>query len=262
MKRILQLSFLSIITFSFFSCEDTDQGCLDIFSNNYSFNAVNSCDSCCTYPSASFDFNLIHGDTTFRLNRDTFLLPTLDSFSITKLEIVFSDFQFDGDTESYIVRDTIEGNGNVIKNDFVFYKTATSQSIGQTRFEDTIRMVRFRVGFDQSELETIKPFSEIDQSSNLDEALDTLYVSDPETYFAARINIRIKDSVRVITLEDPVENNLPVFDVAIPVKAGISWEMICNLDIEKLVARLNAEMTNEEIELEFKTTLTSALSFE
>lgn len=262
MRRILQLSGCLLLALIYFSCEDSEEGCIDIFSNNFNFHAVTSCDSCCTYPAATFNFSLIHGDTTFNLNRDTFLLPTEDSFSISKLEIVFSDFEFIGDSDSYTVRDTVRNNSNTIKNDFVFFKTSASRTIGRTRFEDTIRTINFRVGFDQTEIERIKPFADIDQNIHLDEVLDSLYVVVDDKYLASRINILLKDSIRTLVLEDPVINNLVSFDVSIPIAAGIVWSIDCNLDVEILVRELTASMTNEEITEKLNAALTSALSLE
>jgi len=247
MRRILLLSSIALTALLYFSCEESEEGCLDIFSNNYNFHAVSSCDSCCTYPALNLDLQLIFGDTTFRLNRDTFPLNNDDSFSISKLEFILSDFSFTNSLNNYKVLDSLEAGDTYIKNDYAFYRTSGSQKIGSFRWADTIQSVTFRLGFVQEDIDKLKPFSELDQNLKLDEVLDSMYVADSNTYLASRINLIMRDSLREIRLIDPISNNILGFDVTLPIEAGQNFDINYELDIKELLTDVNPAQTNEEI---------------
>jgi len=262
MRKILLLSIALLSSLFWLSCEESEEGCLDIFSDNYNFHAVSSCDSCCTYPALNLNLKLVYGDVSFRINRDTFPLDGDDSFSISKMEIVFSDFEFVGQQGVYEVLDSLESSDGFIRNDYVFYKTESSQKVGSFRWADTISRVNFKIGFVQDDMESIKPFSELNQNLLLDEALDSLYVDDTSTFLASRINIIMRDSTREITLVDPVENNALGFDVSLPIKAGELFILDCELDLQTLVSGVNSSLTNDEITTLFRVNLPNSLSIE
>jgi len=261
MRPSLLLSFF-ILIFCLISCEESEEGCLDFFANNYNFDAVTSCDSCCTYPLVNFDFELIFNDEVFNINRDTFFISGEDTIVLKRLEIVFSDFEFVGDAGTYVTRDTLQTSLAPVRDDFVFYKTSASKSIGRTRFADTIRTVNCRLGFDQDLLSMIKPFSGLDQSAKIDEALDSLYSEDTNFYLSSRINFQLFDSIRQIEIVDPFPDNMLSYDVFIPVNAGVTWTIDAQIDILKLLSGINATLTNEEITAVLSQNLSAAVSIE
>lgn len=255
MHKIILLSLLSLIIV-YSSCEESGEGCLDFFSSNYDFQAVSSCDSCCTYPTSSLNLDIAYSEEDFRFSLDTFFTEAGDTLILHNIELLLSEFEFLGDNGEYTVRDTIVNSAINIKDDFIFIKSGGLKTIGPTRFTDTIRSFNVTLGFNNDNINLLKPFSNLDQSGTLDEALDSLYVNETDTYFAGKFQVQIFDSIREVEIPNDLMNKNLNFDVLVPVQPGVAWSPDLKFDIKLLLNGLNKNMSNEEV----STTLTQNLA--
>lgn len=245
-------SVLCVLT----SCEQTEEGCFDLLSNNYGFNAVSECDECCEYP--DFKINLsVQNDS---ISNDTIILGIGDTLVFNNIELLLSEILIQGAKENYTILDSIEVNGQYIKDDYVYFTRLTTKTVGQTRFEDTIQSLNLHLGFNESNVTTYQPFENIDISSELDSSLDSLYNIDDGIFYFSRIEIELQDSVRNLNLSNlDLELN---FDVDQFVGAGSDWTISFIIDINKLYQGLTSDMSNEMMAEVFKQNFVSSLTIE
>jgi len=257
--RKLILSNLLIILIAI-SCEDSENGCLDIFSDNFNVNAVTTCDSCCTYPIVKTNFRLYYDSTSVKLVTDTLFFNNEDSLIIHDFKFLTSEYEFLGDNESYTIQDSILIDDNSIKDDFIYIDNLSSYDIGDIRFEDVISQITFRLGIDNNNLDAYVPFDQIDQDSRLDEALDSMYNAQNEKVAYFKMGIQLGDSIRQIELYD--YPNLLSFNYNTEVSKGFAWTQNMRIELTELLKGITPKSTNEEISSAFKDNIESSLGIQ
>jgi len=251
--------FLVLISllFIYWACEPTEDGCFDLLSANYGFEAVGECDSCCVYPNFDISFKVINDSIQDVLN-DTIDLGGGDSIIFRKVEILFSEIAISGLKDTYTIRDSIFVNNNVVTDDYAYFQDAESMTIGQTRIQDTLQSISMFLGFNEIALSSYTPFANINSTSNLDLALDSLFNVNQSTFYFSRINVEIKDSLRELNLVNI--NDRVSFDLDQFVDAGVDWSINIDLDVNILKQGIDIGMTNEMLEETFRQNFISSLS--
>lgn len=242
---IVTLSLFCLLIILASSCEETGEGCLDLLANNYDFEAVNPCDSCCTYPNGRFGFQLEYDTLDFNL-KDTFLLVNGDSVYLEEFKLVLSDFTFIGNSGEYTIRDTIINIDSELRDDYIYFESPGTYTIGTTRFEDTLSQIVFDIGIDSAYIWQFMPFDNIDQDSNLDLALDSMYNDQIGKFKFCELSIhQVKDSSFVIVELPGSTLGTQIFNVNKPVYAGSVWVIQCHLDLKKLF--MNVDLSTDPI---------------
>jgi len=240
------IAVLSIAAFLMFSCDETAEGCLDLLAENYSFEAVNACDSCCSYPTASISLSFIQDTLSFDIN-DTLMVGNGDSVLIQDWVFLLSEFVFSSQTMDYTVRASVRTSMVSAQDDFIVFLDKGSKQIGNTAFQDTLNRVQFRTGFNTEEMELFKPFDNLDQDSRLDLALDSMYNSMTDKYYSMRFMLEFPEQDRIVHVD--IENNdILVFDgFNYFVKGGSDWFLKMNLDLTKLFSGISSDLTDDDI---------------
>jgi len=241
---------ISICAFFFLACEESEVGCLDLLAENYGFEAVSECDSCCAYPSVSIDFDLVYDTLSYSFG-DTIVRSNSDTLIVEGLNLLLSGFEFSNDQRSYEVLDSFTRKKTTIRDDYILLRASSLKAIGDARIEDSISLISFRSGFEELKVATIKPFDEVDQNSNIDLALDSLYNEDIGVYYLG--NMRIKNSVADSAVVFEFDNSLSEdfnFDLDKIVSAGDDWEVNLILDLFAVLDGLDMQQDQDLIEAE------------
>ena len=247
MRLRVTASILSLLTI-FMACEESQEGCLDLLAENYNFEAVTECEDCCTYPSATLNFSFINTDSLSYSLGDTLLNVEGDSMILESFKLLFSDFTFKANSQDYTIRDTIEFLDSKVYDDFIYMERESSYSIGATRIQDTINTILFTVGLDEALAESLKPFEDIDQSSQLDLALDSMYVDSIALYRFFQMELQFVQDSSFVKLDFP--NSLQdtfQFASSIVVGDGQDWSFNLELDVHALLSDLIREDDNSII---------------
>jgi len=240
------IAVLSIAVFFMFSCDETAEGCLDLLAENYSFEAVNECDSCCTYPTASISLSFIQDTLSFNLN-DTLLLANGDSVLIQDWVLLMSEFVFSSNKMDYTIRDSISSNMISTKDDFIVFLDRGSRQIGNTAFQDTLNSIQVRTGFNTQMIELFKPFDNLDQDSQLDLALDSMYNSISDDYYSMRFVLEFPEQERSVNVSVSNSDVLVFDDLDFFVKGGTDWSLKMNMDMDVLFSGISSDLAEEDI---------------
>lgn len=243
-KAITSCVLFLTVFFYITSCEESEDGCLDLLSNNFGFQAVNECDSCCTYPVFSLSLTLKNDSLDFSLN-DTIVKNNVDSIVLQRFELLFSDFTFVGDNGEYKIIDTIVVAQNGVIDDYAYIRGERTLQIGSTRFSDTINVVEFNFGFDPVFAESLKPFSQIDSDSKLDEALDSLYLEDKSQYLFGRMFYSLAQDTSEIALLSRTKLDFSIENILI--SPGEDWNLDIEVDINSLFNGFESNMDSMEV---------------
>lgn len=240
-----KILLLFICGVSIWSCEPSEEGCLDLLSTNYGFQAVNECDSCCIYPNLNLAFTLTNDSMTFSLS-DTIILNGGDSLLLNNIDVLLSQIELTSAHMSYRILDSLVINGINLKDDYAYINLpSSSYNVGDIRFQDSIQMVKMLLGFNENEVELYKPFELIDSESNLDLALDSLYSLENNEYYYSKLLFELNDSLFQINLNNKGQDL--VFLLAEYVSAGTDLTIGIQLDVNKLFEGVEPEMSAEEM---------------
>ncbi len=244
----------------FIACESTEEGCLDILSSNFSVHAVNACDSCCTYPLVRNNFKFVYDTIEFGFN-DTILLNEMDTFVLVNFKSCFNNYTFKSIDSSYTILDSVEVNDAFIKDDFVFIDSETNYTIGSVRFEDKIESIEFQIGLDDNTATGFRPFDNINQESNLDESLDSLYNINDSTFSDISITIQLGDELRTIIINELASRNVSINNENDVLRGnGIDFQTV--IDIKALLAPLSISSTDQDILNNINNNIQAAISIE
>ncbi len=246
MVRLTLISSL-FISLVFIACQETEEGCLDLLSNNYNFQAVTECDSCCTYPSAILNFRVDYDTFLSRALIDTFFLDNGDSLILHDIQLAIGEFIFRGEDGPYRILEDLQVGSASIKDDYVRATLQIAYTIGSVRYTGDTDMISFSVGIDAAEVSTYGALDLIDQASQLDNLLDSMYVSDREEVAMLRMNLQLGDSIRQLTMssQEALDLNYSV-DKSNDIGEDVSYTL--RLDLESLSDGLSSTLSNEEIE--------------
>lgn len=258
--RILILA-LSLCIFGLNACEETEEACLDLLAENFSFQAVNACDSCCSYPTVSLNLQLVNDSLSFSLN-DTIAIGNGDSLILKEMALVFSKFEFGKDAQSYRIRDSLVRNGVTIRDDYVLFLGEGSRSVGTTAFEDSLVRLSCLAGFEDAVLDRLKPFDQLNQSSKLDLALDSLYDETTGRYFESRFDLEFTFRDSLVQLEMLNSARPLAFSLDRYVSAGMDWKMDIKLDVRVLFNGLQLSQTKEVMEETIRANYPAAIAIE
>lgn len=246
-RKIVILSILSI--FVFFSCEENEEGCLDLLSDNFNFNAVTECDSCCTYPSAILNFRVDYDTFLSRALLDTFFLDNMaqDTLFLDDIQLSIGAFTFTTPADPYQVLDSLAVNGTFIRDDYILLQTPTVVNIGDVRYAGQTDNVEFDIGIDQATVDAWGFLDNIDQASRLDRLLDSMYVESINEVAMMRLSLQVGDSIRQLSITSP---NRLFFNRVIDKFNEPSEDLSFNLrvDMKILTEGLDSQLSNEEME--------------
>lgn len=255
------IAVLSVLALFMFSCDETAEGCLDLLAENYAFEAVNECDSCCTYPTASISLSLIQDTLSFSLN-DTLLVGNADSVIIQDWVFLLSEFVFSSNTMDYTIRDSVSSSTLSTKDDFIIFLNSGTKQIGNTAFQDTLNSIRLRIGFNTPEIELFKPFDNLDQDSNLDLALDSMYNIINDEYYSMRFELEFPEQERFVDLSFSNNEVLVFDDLDLYVRGGTDWTLKMKLDVDVLLSGISGDLTDEDIMQIILGNIQSSISLE
>lgn len=246
MSKIILIAsvFLALV---FAACQETEEGCLDLLSSNYNFNAVTECDSCCTYPNIIFNYRIDYDTLLSRALLDTFHLDSGDSLILHNMKLSTGDYTFVGPNFSYRIRDSLKVNELFVKDDYILAENTTAYTIGQVRYEGQTNSVLLSVGIDAATVDTWGSLDNIDQTSELDMLLDSMYVSNINEVAMMRMRLQVEDSIRHLVISSDVALD---FDRTIDKSNSVGENIIFNLrvDLKALTQNINASLSNAEME--------------
>jgi len=258
-KRILIASLLLALFFA--SCQETEDGCLDLLSSNYNFNAVSECDSCCIYPNVVFNYRIDYDTSLSRALLDTFELASNDSIFLNSLKLSTGSFTFVGPNNTYRIRDLIKVNDAFIEDDYILAENTTSYTIGQVRYAGQTNSVLFSVGIDSAEVSGWGSLDNIDQRSNLDMLMDSMYLRDTKKVALMRIDLEVADSLRQLVISSDVALD---FDRPIDKSNDFGENITVNIriDLKSLTQDINATLSNIEMEILIADRIAESITIE
>ncbi len=241
------------------ACEDTETGCLDLLAENYSVFAVNECDSCCSYPKLNIAFNFINDSLTYNIG-DTLVMTNNDSVIVYKFKFLVSNFVFGNPQNSYVISDSLHKADISLKDDFAFFERETTRAVGTTRFSDSLSYVKYYFGFDNANVEQLKPFESIDQTSNLDLALDSLYDIKLDKYIAAEFSFEYLPIDTILVFEIPsLGVNPRTASIDRFVGLGANWTLTISLDLKILLQSIDFRQNHINVEEELSENIIEAI---
>jgi len=257
MKQLILVSSIVAILFTL-ACETTEDGCLDLLSSNYSIHSVSACDSCCTYPTTRFNFRVDYDTFLSRGLLDTFFLDNMDTFFLNDIKLSFTNFLFSDANESYQIRDSVRVGTDFVSDDYLFVDGTGSYNVGDCRFAGETKNISFDLGEDAEVIASYKPFDEIDQSSNLDELIDSMYINVPSQLAMIIVELQLADSIR--TLQVSAAESIPLsYSVDIENSEGEPLIFNIRVDVAKLLGEDNSNNTDEELEATIARNLSAAI---
>ena len=228
------------------ACEENEDGCLDLRAANFNVNAVTSCDSCCVFPQARLDIDLIFDTLSFNFGTAYPINQGVDTIRMTAFRLPFSDFVFSNSTTSYQALDTMLNVRPTNKDDFLIIESTSIEPIGFTDFVDVIEAVDFIVGYDRPRLEGLQPFIELHPTIRALEVINRFYVDTTDTYFMAELSVEIGDSLRRLQVSMIQNQSLRIdYEEPIELSLGLPWNVPVNLDVNVMLDGIKPEQTNE-----------------
>lgn len=258
MKKLI-LGSLALILIAL-SCEDSESGCIDVLSDNFNVNAVTMCDSCCTYPSANQSFRIYYDSISIKFVTDTLFINGDDTLILHDFKLLTSNYSFLGSTQEYQIRDSIFVNDISVRDDFIYIDRLGSYTVGDIRFEDEVSQVNFKLGIDENQFNAYKPLSQINQSSNLDESMDSMYNNITDKVAYLKMDIQLKDSIRHIELYET--QDLLSFDYNYDVVRGFGLSYNLRLNLNILLEGVFSSNTNEEIMTTLNENIVESINLE
>ena len=260
MGRLILVSSL-FVALVFVACQETEEGCLDLLSNNFNFEAVSECDSCCVYPDVTLNFRVDYDTVLSRGLLDTFPLDNLDSLFLHDIQLAMGGFTFGSPDGPFRILDSLQVGDTFIKDDFVLAEVQIPYNIGEVRFAGQVDMINFSVGIDASEVASFGNLDNINQDSRLDNLLDSMYVADREEVALLRMNLQLKDSIRqlIISAPDALDFSFPLDRFT---ELGEDFSFNLRIDLKILTEDLSIELSNDEIEAMIFDKIVSSITIE
>ena len=228
------------------ACQENERGCLDIRSANFNVSAVTECDSCCVFPQARLDVDLVFDTLPFSFNAQYPINDGVDTVRVTLFRLAFSDFFFSNANNTFEVLDTMLNEQPTSKDDFFIVESSSLEPIGFTDFVDDINTVDFIVGYDQPRLESLQPFIDLHPTIRALEVINRFYVDTTDTYFMAELNVEIADSLRRLQVRTIQNQEMRLeYDEPIVLALGIPWNVPMNIDLNIMLDGIKPEQTNE-----------------
>ncbi len=256
-----------ILTLSFSSCYENQEGCLDTNSSNYDVTADIECEDCCTYPTLSLLVAYGLDDTSY--NRiDTISNDINIDFVIEDAQIYFSNISLGDGNEEYRIEETFEysdinGDDQVAIDDIVLVKpTIFRYTLGTFTKSNDYTSLMINLGIP----EVIDNAESITVTSDhpLVQAGDSLYINNQNQYVNSWILLR---QVGVHDVADTLQiagtDFTYLFDeIVINQTKGSSLDLSININYKQLIKMIDYNtMSKSAIIDKIGTNLTEAISF-
>lgn len=272
-----KLYFLAILSFSILqsSCNDDEEGCLDIQGTNFDVTTDIACNSCCTYPTLSFRTNHVYDSISNNFVINSTYLDAIDSpYLVSAIQYYISDIQlvradgsevgvtdildltfFDNTTTS------IEDNFSLIKKSIGSY---TPADVGTINTNGSFAKVRFNVGVNSSANHAV--IGSMPDGHALSTQSESMHVDITEGYIFNKIQI-VKDTTtnELTTYEISGDNNLVNVELDYPIslESGFDLGLIVYLDYKKLFDGIDFQNDDENtIQTKIVTNTATAFSIE
>lgn len=269
--------FLAILSFTILqsSCNDDEEGCLDIQATNFDVSADIACNSCCTYPTLSFRINHVYDSITNDFVLDRTYLDAIDSpYLASAIQYYISDIQlvradgsevgvtdildltfFDNTTAS------IEDNFSLMKKSIGTY---TSANIGTISTNGNFTKIRFNVGVNSSANHAV--IAAMPDEHALSIQSESMHLDITEGYIFNKIQI-VKDTTtnETVTYEISGDNNLVNIELDYPInlESGYNLGLVVYLDYKKLFEGIDFQNDDENtIQTKIVTNTVNAFSVE
>ncbi len=229
------LSFL-ILIFSLViwpSCYEKQEGCLDINSSNYDFEADFSCDDCCTYP--EFKIQVNHQWNNSTIIKNTWFTNSLgQQIKIEEVGFNLSEFTLTQEGNEFSVLekvDVTDSNGAEYElvNDFVFVENGRLNfTVGTFAKSGEFSNLKFKLGIDGN-FEASEPANSIigddtffEESSLTHTNFRFTAIVDTLKLDTVQFEIKGPQTVTEITLNGLLELSSGI-DFTIPLNANYSY---------------------------------------
>ncbi len=260
--------FLSSVLFILLlhtSCEVREPGCLDTRAENFDFDAVDECDSCCVLPSAFLNISYVFDTTDFSFG-DTILMESGDTLMINSIQLSFSEFSFMTGSEMLFLTDTIRNEQPLVRDNYLILSSSDRlEQIGRSDFVNEVLTYTCRVGLDPGLTLGLKPFEDISDDSNFINVIEDMYVDSTSTLVQSRMVLTVADSINrdtisldILNIENP---NISVRDT-VNVVLGQSWTVNMTMDMAVVIDGIEANQTNELMETTIGNNITRAIRLE
>ncbi len=240
------------------SCEVREPGCLDTRAENFDFDAVDECDSCCVLPPAFLSIAYAFDTTDFSFG-DSILLDSGDTLMINSIQLSFSEFSFMAESEMLFLTDTIRNEQPIVRDNYlILTSTDRLEQIGRSDFVTEVLSYTFRVGLDPGLTLGLQPFEDVSDDSNFINVIEDMYVDSTSTLVQARMVLTVADSTRrldILNIENP---NISVRDT-VNVVLGQSWTVNMTMDMAVVIDGIEANQTNELMETTIGSNITRAI---
>jgi len=192
---------------------------------------------------------------------DTFFIDDMDAFFLHDIKLSFTNFLFSDANDSYQIRDSVRVGTDFVLDDYLFVDGTGSYNVGDCRFAGETQNISFDLGEDADVIASYKPFDEINQSSNLDELIDSMYIDDPSQLALIRLELQLADSIR--TLQVFASESIPLsYSVDIENSAGEPLIFDLRIDMARLLGEASSNDTNEELEATIIRNIAAAIRVE
>lgn len=173
-----KIFYILILFIGMTSCYEQIEGCMDLESSNFGFDADTECDECCRYPGITISFVYDYQDTTYM--QDSLYLDAGDNrFQVLDFSFYISDVSLESDGVLITSVDTVwvpisNENFEIITNDVL--RLTDGSRIGRIsnfKKSGTFDKLHFRVGLeevihdiDTSRVGTTIPLSQLKDDYN------------------------------------------------------------------------------------------------
>jgi len=236
-----------VLLLSSIGCEDSVEGCLQSNASNFDVTAVTPCDDCCELPTVSLDVELGYDTLQLRFGNE-YPLNDMDTVKILSFELPLSVFTFHNDGMPREVVDTIIEFQPGKRDDYLSISQSSRYEIGHTDFEVDVDSYSCVLGYDQTELESLKPYVDINVENKVVQLVRNFHNDTIDTYSQLNIILEMADSTRTIQVQD-LQNVLKTITLEdnLTFRAGQDWAIDMRIDLKRVLAGVTPRLSDAEI---------------
>lgn len=249
--KFLNICFFTCLLIQWFACYETEEGCIDSLSTNYSIGADNPCDSCCVYP--TFTLRLSHSFDTLSFNTNTFYTDDFgNSFQVEELNYFISNIRLiTAEGKASFPLDSIEIStlkGSDLKtikaNENFGLVNALSPSFNLGEFKEPGEYIQIGFGLGLDECFNHIDTPSLEETYILRADKDSLYLNQLDGFIFQQIKI-IRDITTLESLLIEISGDNQYQDLLIPadiqISKGVNVSVRLKLDVKTLFSGINVK---------------------
>lgn len=241
-------------------CEESVDGCLQRNAANFDVTAVTACEDCCVLPVVSLDVELAYD--TLRLAYGTeYPLNDQDTVTVLSFELPLTNFGFINNGVVTEVVDTLVDFVPRKRDDYVTVSQSTRFEIGHADFDVDFDSFSCILGYDQSELETLKPYVDINPNNKVVQFVRNFHNDTIDSYSQLNMLIEMEDSIRTIQVAE-LADVVKVIELEerLVASQGINWQVDMRIDLKQVLSGVTPSLSNEDIALLIGNNLSSSVT--